>query len=472
MTGIVLIYFLMHNGSENIFTTTSKGDSIRQAQQVHYVNLPERSALPSAVASEFNTAAEKGVKAVVHVKTETEVQTYAANPFYYFFFGDRGMPPKQAVLGFGSGVILSPDGYIVTNYHVIEEAHRIQVTLDDKRTFRAELVGADPATDLALLKIKADDLPYLSFGDVEQVRLGDWVLAIGNPFNLTSTVTAGIISAKGRNLGLLGDRNYRIESYLQTDAALNPGNSGGALVNLKGELIGVNSAIISPTRGYTGYSFAIPADIVKKVVEDLEKYGQVQRAYLGVQVTDINADVAKEKHLDKIEGIYVDGLVPGGAAEAAGIKKGDVLLAINGKKVNSLAELQEELSLYRPKDKVNILVKRGGKTKQILVTLRNLRNGTELLRSTDYIYGARFEPLTRREQQHLKIDFGVRVIDIKPGKFMDIGIRKGYIILSVNGKEVRSPGDVSRILGGGAERIRAIEGIQTDGTYFSYEFRG
>ena len=208
------------------------------------------------------------------------------------------------------------------------------------------------------------------------------------------------------------------------------------------------------------------------MVEDLEKYGQVQRAYLGVSVQDITAEVAREKHLGKIEGIFVEDLVPGGAAEAAGIKRGDVLLAINGKKINSLAEMQEELSLYRPKDKVNILIKRDGKTKQILVTLRNLRNGTELLKSTNYVYGARFEPLTPREQQHLKIDFGVRVVDIKPGKFMDIGIRKGYIILSVNGKKVRSPEEVSRVLGGGTERIRAIEGIQTDGTYFSYEFRG
>ena len=473
MLGIVVLYFFLHNDTfNNIIDHAGKGDSIRQAQQVHYVRLPERTALPSTTTSEFNTAAETAVKAVVHVKTETEVETYAANPFYYFFFGDRGLPPKQAVLGFGSGVILSPDGYIVTNYHVIESAHKIQVTLDDKRTFKAELVGADPPTDLALLKIKASDLPYLNFGDVDQVRLGDWVLAIGNPFNLTSTVTAGIISAKGRNLGLLGDKDFRIESYLQTDAALNPGNSGGALVNLKGELIGINSAIISPTRGYTGYSFAIPADIVKKVVEDLEKYGQVQRAYLGVQVTDINAEVAKEKHLDKIEGIYVEGLIPGGAAEDAGVKKGDVLLAINGKKVNSLAELQEELSLYRPKDKVNVLVKRGGKTKQILVTLRNVQGSTELIKATGYVDGARFEPLTRREMSRLNIDFGVRVVDIKPGKFMDIGIRKGYIILSVNGKEVRTPEDVSRILAGGAERIRAIEGIQTDGTYFSYEFRG
>ncbi len=473
VTGIVLIYLFMHGGAADRIEGKDMTGSISQAQQpVHYVNLPEKGTLASAVESQFNTAAETGVKAVVHVKTETEVETYAANPFYYFFFGDRGMPPKQAVLGFGSGVILSPDGYIVTNYHVIKDAHRIQVTLDDKRTFKAELVGVDPPTDLALLKIKAKDLPYLRFGDVNQVRLGDWVLAIGNPFNLTSTVTAGIISAKGRNLGIIGNKEYKIESYLQTDAALNPGNSGGALVNLRGELIGINSAIISPTGGYTGYSFAIPADIVKKVVEDIEKYGQVQRAYLGVQVLDIDAEVAKEKHLDKIEGVYVEGLVPGGAAEEAGIRKGDIILAINGKKVNSLAELKEELSLYRPKDKVNVLVKRDGKTKQIVAVLRNSQGSTELIKAAGYVDGARFEPLTRRERDHLHIDYGVRVTDIKPGKFMDIGIRKGYIILSINGEEVRTPEDVARILAGGAERIRAIEGIQSDGTYFSYEFRG
>ena len=472
ITGILLIYFFMHGFDRNIRENEDTSGSIAAVQNVRYVNLPEKGALASAVESQFNTAAETGVKAVVHVKTETEVETYAANPFYYFFFGDQGMPPKRAILGFGSGVILSPDGYIVTNYHVIEDAHRIQVTLDDKRTFKAELVGVDPPTDLALLKIKANNLPYLKFGDVEQVRLGDWVLAIGNPFNLTSTVTAGIISAKGRNLGIMGNKEYKIESYLQTDAALNPGNSGGALVNLKGELIGVNSAIISPTGGYTGYSFAIPADIVKKVVEDLEKYGQVQRAYLGVQVLDVDAQVAKEKHLDKIEGVYVEGLIPGGAAEAAGIHKGDVLLAINGKNINSLAELKEELSLYRPNDKVNVLVKRNGKTKQILVTLRNSQGSTELIKATGYVDGARFEPLTRRERERLRIDYGVRVVDIKPGKFMDIGIRKGYIILSINGEEVRTPEDVARILAGNGERIRAIEGIQSDGTYFSYEFRG
>ena len=460
----VFILFLFFYKEPNYIP---RGHSIEKAQQVNFVNMPAGN-VPTQ--SDFNVAAENGVKAVVHVKTEMEVETYSANPFYYFFYGDRGAQ-KQPVLGFGSGVIISPDGYIVTNNHVIEDAQKIQVTLDDKRTFRAELVGADPNTDLALLKIKAKDLPYLKFGDVNKVRLGDWVLAIGNPFNLTSTVTAGIISAKGRNLGILGKQTYRIESYLQTDAALNPGNSGGALVNLKGELIGINSAIISPTRGYTGYSFAIPSDIVKKVVTDLEEYGQVQRAVMGVQIQDVTADLMKEKHLDKIEGVYIADVVKGGAAEEAGIKAGDVVLAINGVPVNSTAELQEEVSLYRPKDKVNVLVKRKGKTQQFTVTLRNLQGTAELVKVSDYVNGAKFETISGKEMKHLGIDYGVRVVDIKPGKFMDIGIRKGFIILSINGKHMKSPRDVYNELGSGNE-LRAIEGIQPNGTYFSYEFRG
>ncbi len=463
----VFLYFIVFYKEPS---TANLGNSIeraQQTQQVRLVNLP--SGLDTGT-TDFNAAAEQGVKAVVHVKTEMEMETNAVNPFYYFFFGDKGTPQKQPVLGFGSGVILSPDGYIVTNNHVIQDAKKIEVTLDDKRTFKAVVVGTDPTTDLALLKIKAKNLPYLVFGDVNKVQLGDWVLAIGNPFNLTSTVTAGIISAKGRNLGMLGDQKYRIESYLQTDAALNPGNSGGALINLKGELIGINSAIISPTRGFTGYSFAIPADIVKKVVSDLEEYGQVQRAIMGVTIEDITADLAKEKHLDKMEGVYINDITTGGAAEKAGIKAGDVVLAINGVKVNSSSELQEEVSLYRPKDKINVLIKRKGKTQQYVVTLRNLQGNAELVKASDFIDGAKFENISKKEKGHLKLDYGVKITDLRPGKFTDIGLRKGYIIISINGKPMRTPRDVYQILGSGND-IRSIEGVQPNGTYFSYQFR-
>jgi len=461
----VFIYFLVFYKEP---VTAYRGDSIEKAQEVNFVNLP---AGTDAVKTEFNAAAEKAVKAVVHVKTEMEVETYMSNPFYYFFFGDQGRPQKQPVLGFGSGVILSPDGYIVTNNHVIEDAKKIEVTLDDKRTFKAELVGSDPTTDLALLKINANNLPYLIFGDVSKVHLGDWVLAVGNPFNLTSTVTAGIISAKGRNLGILGDQKYKIESYLQTDAALNPGNSGGALVNLQGELVGINSAIISPTRGYSGYSFAIPEDIAKKVVTDLEKYGQVQRAIMGVTITDVTATLAKEKHLNKIEGVYIEDVTAGGAADEAGIKAGDVVLAVNGIKTNSVAELQEEISLYRPKDKINVLIKRKNKTQQFVVTLRNLQGNTELVKSSDFIDGAKFESISRKDKERFKLDYGVKIMEIRPGKLMDIGLRKGYIIISINGKPVHTARDVFQILGSGND-IHSIEGIQHNGTYFSYEFRG
>ncbi|NOY36926.1 MAG: PDZ domain-containing protein [Chlorobi bacterium] len=439
----------------------------QQVQPVNFVNLPSDK---DPVTTAFNTAAELAVKAVVHVKTESEAVYYQTNPFYYFFYGDRGQRQVQPITGIGSGVILSPDGYIVTNNHVIKDAKKIEVTLDDKRKYKAELVGADPTTDLALLKIDAKNLPYLHYGNVDNVKLGDWVLAVGNPFNLTSTVTAGIISAKGRNLGILGDQKYRIESYLQTDAALNPGNSGGALVNLKGELIGVSAAIISPNQGYTGYSFAIPSDIVEKVVNDLEEYGQVQRAIMGVTITDVTADLVKEKNLDKIEGVWVESVADGGAADKSGIKNGDVILSINGKEVNSVAELQEEISRYRPKDKVNVVVKRKHKTQQFEVVLRNLQGSTEMVKATDYIQGAKFESVSEKIKKKYGIDYGVKITDIRPGKMMDMGLQKDYILLSINGKKLQTPQDVFQILGGGND-IKAIEGMQPNGTYFSYEFR-
>ena len=311
---------------------------------------------------DFTTAAEITVNAVVHVKTIQEGQTYRYRDPYYDFWGKRRTyeyktPPRK---GFGSGVIISDDGYVVTNNHVIDNADNIEVTLNDKRTYKAELIGTDPSTDLSLLKIDATGLNRIVFGNSDEVKIGEWVLAVGNPYNLTSTVTAGIVSAKGRSINILRDK-YRIESFIQTDAAVNQGNSGGALVNTRGELIGINTAIASRTGAYSGYSFAIPVDIVKKVVGDLMKYGEVQRAFIGISIRNLDSQLASEMNIDEIKGVYVSGLSERGAAIDAGIREGDVIMRINDVEVNNAPELQEQVSRYRPGDKISVTIKRNNK---------------------------------------------------------------------------------------------------------------
>lgn len=329
-----------------------------QKPLVSFANLT----IPPENGIDFTAAAEMTVNAVVHVKTIQEGQTYRySDPFYDFWGQGRTYeyktPPRK---GFGSGVIISDDGYIVTNNHVIDNADNIVVTLNDKRTFTAELIGTDPSTDLSLLKIDATGLNRIVFGNSDKVRIGEWVLAVGNPYNLTSTVTAGIVSAKGRSINILRDK-YRIESFIQTDAAVNQGNSGGALVNTRGELIGINSAIASPTGAYSGYSFAIPVDIVKKVVGDLMEYGEVQRAFIGISIRNLDAQLASEMNIDEIKGVYVAGLSEGGAAMDAGIMEGDVIIRINKVEVNNAPELQEQVSRYRPGDKISVTIKRNNK---------------------------------------------------------------------------------------------------------------
>ncbi len=315
---------------------------------------------------DFTKAAEKSLHAVVHIKTKIN-QQYYSNPLYDFFFGTQPKQYNQVMpLASGSGVIVSQDGYIVTNYHVIKNAEIIDVTLNDKRKYQAKVVGFDEMTDVALLKIDADKLPFLPYGNSDNLKIGQWVLAIGNPFNLTSTVTAGIVSAKARDINIMS--KYGIEAFIQTDAAVNPGNSGGALVNTNGELVGINTAIASNTGSYTGYSFAIPVNIVKKVVADLIKYGKVQRAFLGASIIDLNADIAKYLGVSKTEGVYIYDISPNGAAERAGLKKGDIIEEINGVKVNSLPQLQEQLAIYSPKDEINIIVLRN--SKKIAFTLK------------------------------------------------------------------------------------------------------
>jgi Do/DeqQ family serine protease len=413
----------------------------------------------------FVYAAEKTVHAVVHVKTQS-VKEYN-NPIYEFFYGERY---SQPVVGFGSGVIITDDGYIVTNNHVVESAEEVYVTLNDKREFTAELIGSDPSTDLALLKIKTENLPYIPFGSSDELRVGEWVLAVGNPFNITSTVTAGIVSAKGKSMDIIQDK-YRVESFIQTDAALNRGNSGGALVNTNGELVGINAAIVSPSGGYAGISFAIPVSIVQKVVLDLKEFGVVQRGILGISISEVTDEIAKKEKLAKIEGVYVSELRSDGAAVEAGIERGDVITAINDVYVNSPSELQEQVSRYRPGDKVKVSLKRNNKVKQFEVTLRNLQGTTNLVKTGtfDTILGAVFEELNSAEKQKLGISTGVRVAELKAGKLLKEGVREGFIITQINNKPVNSVDDIKRIIDSISGGVY-IEGIYPNGVTAYYAF--
>lgn len=413
-------------------------------------------------------AAENSVHAVVHIATQSVYtgEWSSGNPFLDEFFGLRRSEP-QVRQGFGSGVILSKDGYIVTNNHVIEDAQKVKVILNDKREFDAKVIGTDPDTDVALLKIDADDLPFLTYGDSESLRLGEWVLAVGNPFNLTSTVTAGIISALGReNIDPSGEAS-RVESYIQTDAAVNPGNSGGALVNQQGKLVGINAAIISRTGSFTGYSFAIPITIVKKVVEDLKEFGEVQRALLGVTMGSVNADIAQKLNLGNVEGVYVSTVVDNSAAKEAGIKPEDVIIAIDGEKISSAGDLQVKISQHRPGDDVKVTVLRDNKEKQFTVTLRNKHGDTQIVRDNTVILGAEFESVNNTVKRELDINSGIAVTDVKNGKLKDIGIKKGFIITAVNKKPINEVNDLKREIGNVRGGI-LIEGVYPDGEYAYY----
>ena len=418
---------------------------------------------------DFTYAAEKTVHGVVHVKTTSVRQPRRRqDPFYDFFFGPEQREPEP-VQGIGSGVIISEDGYIVTNNHVIDKSNYIEVTLNDRRSFEAEIVGTDPTTDIALLKIKERGLPYIRFGDSDKLKVGQWVLAVGNPLDLTSTVTAGIVSAKGRGLNVFQDVDLAISSFIQTDAAVNRGNSGGALVNLRGELVGIPTLIISPTAAYSGNSFAVPVSIVQKVVEDLMEFGEVQRAILGVEIRDIDAELAKEKGIERIEGVYVAGIRAGGAAEDAGIKEGDVILRIDETRVNSVAELQEQVGRYRPKDKVDVLISRNNRTRQITATLRNIEGLTDIVKPQETYLGARFREVPQDMLNELGISHGVQVTDLTPGRFMSAGLRDGFIIKSINDKPVKAPADIKNMLDGHSGGVY-IEGVYPDGTVAYYAF--
>jgi Do/DeqQ family serine protease len=349
----------------------------------------------------FNTSAEKTVNAVVHISSEYK-QIYNSDPMLDFFWGpdgSRGMRPEIAT---GSGVIISKNGYIVTNNHVIDGSEKIRITLNDGREQEAKLIGADPSTDIALLKIKENNLPFTEFGNSDLVQLGDWVLAVGNPFNLTSTVTAGIVSAKARNINILRrnskDDIFPLESFIQTDAAVNPGNSGGALVNPEGLLIGINTAIASKTGSYSGYSFAIPSNIVLKVVNDLKSYGMVQRAFIGVIIKDVTQIVMNELEFPNTDGVLVQGLSESGAAKNLGIKVNDVILKVENIEVNDVPELQEQIGKYQPGDKIKLFIRRDGESILFEITLRNESGSTEIINkrkieAESTIFGAVFKEL-------------------------------------------------------------------------------
>lgn len=424
-------------------------------------------AVSSGVNTDFTMAAEKSLNAVVHIKTTAErANNLNYDPFAEWFFGYRNNPQPYVQQGSGSGVIISGDGYIVTNNHVIQGADKIEVVLNDKRSYMAEVVGTDPNTDVALIKISEKELPYLAYGNSDMVKIGEWVLAVGNPFNLNSTVTAGIISAKGRN-NILAGKSNPVESFLQTDAAVNPGNSGGALVNTNGELIGINTAIASNNGSYQGYSFAIPVNIVKKIVSDLSEFGAVQRAYLGISIRDIDAKFAEDANLKLLKGVYVNGLTNGGSADDAGIEIGDVITKIQDVPVSSVSELQEQISKYRPGDKINVTAVRNNKELNIVTTLKSLDNTTSIVkrsetkRSSIASLGAAFEEVNPEELSRLKLQNGVKVAKLSDGRLYRAGIKEGFIITSIDKKKIGSFNDLEKIL----TAKSSGEGVLIEGVY-------
>ncbi|MBO7248081.1 MAG: Do family serine endopeptidase [Bacteroidaceae bacterium] len=426
---------------------------------------------------DLTDAAEKTVHAVVHIKSTVKSRTQVVQEMpdiFEYFFGN-GMPRQREIqsrpqVGYGSGVILSKDGYIVTNYHVIENADQIDVTLNDNRIFQATVVGMDPNTDLALIKIDGDEFPYIPMGNSEDLKLGEWVLAVGNPFNLTSTVTAGVVSAKARKIGVYESRES-IESFIQTDAAINMGNSGGALVNVRGELIGINAALESPTGTYAGYGFAIPTTIVGKVVADLKEFGTVQRALLGIMGGDVSEMLKLEENKDKdfgtLDGVYVSDVTDGGGALAAGIESGDVIIAINGKKVKTMTELQEVIAQHRPGDKIRVTLLRNKKEKEVTVELKNSQGNTEVVKDRKMdMLGAAFEEVSEQTRKQLNIGYGLQVSGVNTGKFQKAGIQRGFIILKVNNVQIRSEKDLETVFNEAVkspEQVLFITGMYPSG---------
>ena len=440
---------------------------------------------------DLTQAAESSVHAVVHIRATELSKTmtvYQQPDFFDFFFGD-GRGRQQQVqtrprVGFGSGVIISKDGYIVTNNHVVEGVDEITVKLNDERELKGRIIGTDPDTDLALLKIEGDDFPTIPVGNSDDLKVGEWVLAVGNPFNLSSTVTAGIVSAKARAIGTSAANGEaaNIQSFIQTDAAINSGNSGGALVNARGELVGINAMLYSPTGAYSGYGFAIPTSIMTKVVSDLKQYGTVQRAILGIKGGDFTTDLQMdervteemEKKMEELgvkEGILVGEVIEGGSSSGI-LKENDVIIKMDGKKLHKFSDLQEELSKHRPGDKVTLTIVRDKKEKEVSVTLKNAQGTTKVLKNTDMeILGAAFKPIDSDLRRQLNLGYGLQVTGVSGGKMGEAGIRKGFIILKANGEPMKEVEDLERVMKAAAqtpEHTLFISGMFPSGKRASY----
>lgn len=446
--------------SNDVAKETSFNEMFKQNSNVKLAAFDALSGQPV----DLTQAAENSLHAVVHIKSTQMAKQQARQgggemDIFEYFFGGRGGGQRQQQMqqprvGFGSGVIISKDGYIVTNNHVIDGADEISVKLNDNREFKGRVIGTDPSTDLALIKIEETDLPTIPVGNSDALKIGEWVLAVGNPFNLTSTVTAGIVSAKARSLGASGG----IESFIQTDAAINQGNSGGALVNAKGELIGINAMLSSPTGAYAGYGFAIPTSIMTKVVADLKQFGTVQRALLGIKGSSLANDrymgeevsqelQKKAKELGVVDGVLVGEIVEGGSAAGSEMKVDDVIVGIDGKQVRTFADLQEALAKHRPGDKVNVKVIRDKKEKTVQVTLKNEQGNTKIVKDAGMeILGAAFKELPDDVKKQLNLGYGLQVSAVSSGKMADAGVRKGFIILKANDQPVRKVSDLEEVM--------------------------
>jgi serine protease Do len=424
----------------------------RQQMPVNYVSNNG----PAGAPADFQLAAEASTKAAVHIKTKInarQVTAYDPNDFFSQFFGPQQyqIPPQ---MGSGSGVVISPDGYIVTNNHVVAGADEVTVTFNDRRTTDAKVIATDPSTDIAVLKVTETGLPYMEFGNSDDVKVGQWVLAAGYPLTLDATVTAGIVSAKGRSIGINRKQSEAaIEAFIQTDAAVNPGNSGGALVNTSGQLIGINSAIASPTGSYAGYSYAIPSNLVRKVVNDLVQYGTLQRGYLGVEYLDVermSPEQLKQAGIDRMDGIYVKGVKSNSGAADAGIAVGDYITHVNGKMVRTEPELQEQIARFKPGDKVSVTYVRGTTTKVADVQLKSMENTTGVVKKSEPTaasLGAKLRTLSNDEAKKYNVESGVEVSELSNGTLARANIKKGFVITSVNDKPVKSADDVKSLIG-------------------------